>query len=44
VRRFTDTLRKGCGEMKVDYVPFSTRQEFDQALAGFLAHRQTTMK
>lgn len=44
VRRHLAALEKGCGEMKIDYVPFSTRQDFDLALAGYLAHRQTTMK
>ena len=44
VRRYLATLEKGCGEMKVDYVPFSTTQSFDLALAGYLAHRRNTMK
>ncbi len=44
VRRHLATLEKGCGEMKIDYVPFSTRQEFDMALAGYLAHRHSTTK
>lgn len=39
VRAFVDTLEKGCGEMRVDYVPFSTRQDFGMALGSYLAHR-----
>ena len=44
VRDFTDTISKGCGEMRADYVPFSTRQEFDVALAGHLAYRRSLIK
>lgn len=44
VRSFTETLQKGCGEMRVDYVPFSTRQDFGLALAGYLAHRRSLMQ
>jgi uncharacterized protein (DUF58 family) len=44
VRTFLDTLEKGCGEMKVDYVPFSTRQDFGLALAGYLSHRRSLIK
>lgn len=44
VRAFVDTLEKGCGEMRVDYVPFSTRQDFGMALAGYLAHRKSLLK
>ena len=39
VQSFVKAIEKGCGEMRIDYVPFSTRQEFDLALAGYLAHR-----
>jgi uncharacterized protein (DUF58 family) len=41
VRAFLDTLEKGCGEMRIDYVPFSTKQDFGLALAGYLAHRKS---
>jgi uncharacterized protein (DUF58 family) len=44
VRTFLAAIEKGCGEMKVDYVPFSTRQPFDMALAGYLAHRRSLIK
>lgn len=44
LRTFLATIEKGCGEMKIDYVPFSTRQDFDMALAGYLAHRRSLVK
>ncbi len=44
VRGFLDALEKGCGEMHIDYVPFSTRQDFDLALASYLAHRKSLVK
>ena len=44
VRAFLGAIEKGCGEMKIDYVPFSTRQEFDMAMAGYLAHRRSLVK
>lgn len=44
VRSFLDTIEKGCGEMRIDYVPFSTRQDFDVALANYLAHRKSLVK
>ena len=39
VRRFTEDLKLGCGRMHVDYVPISTSQPFDIALADYLAMR-----
>jgi hypothetical protein len=30
--------------MSIDYVPFSTKQDFDTALAGYLAHRRSLVK
>ncbi|MFA4945823.1 MAG: DUF58 domain-containing protein [Lentisphaeria bacterium] len=39
VRTFVEKIKKGCGEMAVDYVPFSTKQDFDAALANYLANR-----
>lgn len=44
VRRFLATLERECGRMKIDYVPMSTRQEFDVALSQYLAHRQSLLK
>ncbi len=44
VRAFLAAIEKGCGEMRIDYVPFSTRQEFDMALATYLAHRRSLIK
>ena len=44
VRAFIAAIEKGCGEMRIDYVPFSTRQAFDLALAGYLAHRRSLIK
>ena len=43
-RRFLSTIEKGCGTMRIDYVPFSTKQDFDMALAGYLAHRRSLTK
>jgi hypothetical protein len=44
VRGFLDAIEKGCGEMHIDYVPFSTKQDFDLALASYLAHRKSLVK
>ena len=44
VSRFMATLARECGRMKIDYMPISTRQEFDQALSGYLARRQSLLK
>ena len=44
VRRFTDRIRIGCGQMHIDYVSLSTRQDFDLALAGYLGHRRSQMR
>jgi hypothetical protein len=30
--------------MRIDYVPISTRQDFDLALAGYLAQRHATAR
>jgi uncharacterized protein (DUF58 family) len=40
VRVFIQRLEQGCGQMKVDYVPMSTKQSFDVALAHYLANRK----
>ncbi|MEI6168584.1 MAG: DUF58 domain-containing protein [bacterium] len=44
VRSFLNRIEKGCGEMRIDYVPFSTHQDFDLALASYLAHRKSLVK
>lgn len=44
VRAFLDAIEKGCGEMRIDYVPFSTRQDFGLALTSYLAHRKSLVK
>jgi uncharacterized protein (DUF58 family) len=44
VRAFLRAIERGCGEMRIDYVPFSTRQDFALALAGYLAHRWSLTK
>lgn len=40
MRAFLDTLEKGCGDIRADYVPFSTRHDFSTALTGYLARRR----
>ena len=44
VRRFLERIEKGCGQMAVDYVPLSTRHDFDIALATYLARRRSLGK
>ncbi len=39
VRRFVSDIRKGCGEMRVEYVPLNTNKDFDLALLDYLAGR-----
>jgi uncharacterized protein (DUF58 family) len=39
VARFEEDLRKGCGRMKIDYVPVNTRVPFDETLVKFLSSR-----
>ncbi len=39
VRKFVTAVRKGCGEMRIEYVPMSTRKDFDIALLEYLAGR-----
>ena len=41
VHRFVRRLELGCGQMGIDYVPMSTAQDFDVALAHYLAGRRT---
>jgi uncharacterized protein (DUF58 family) len=44
VRRFVRAIETGCGEMDIDYVPLSTRRDFDVALAHYLANRKGRTK
>ena len=39
VRAHVDRLRRGAGQMKIDYVQMTTAQSFDAALSGYLARR-----
>ena len=39
VRKFVSQIRKGCGEMRVEYVPMNTSKDFDIALLEYLANR-----
>lgn len=41
VRDFIRRLEIGCGQMNIDYVQLSTRQNFDIALAHYLAQRMS---
>lgn len=41
IRRFIRRIEIGCGEMNIDYVPLSTKCDFDVALAHYLAHRKS---
>ncbi len=40
VTRFEEELRKGCGRMKIDFVPVNTRVPFDETLVRFLSGRR----
>jgi len=44
VRRFVSRIEWGCGQMSIDYVPLSTKHDFDVALATYLAHRRSLVK
>ena len=41
VRDFIQRLEIGCGQMNIDYVQMSTKQNFDIALAHYLAQRMS---
>ncbi len=41
VRNFIRRLEIGCGQMNIDYVQMSTKQNFDIALAHYLAQRMS---
>ena len=40
IREFIEKIRKGCGSMKADYAPLSTKENFEDALADFLSRRR----
>lgn len=40
VSEFVDKIEAGCGQMRADYVPFSTRVGFDRALTDYLSRRR----
>jgi uncharacterized protein (DUF58 family) len=40
VRQFVTRLEKGCGQLRADYVPMTTKMPFDRALSSYLARRQ----
>jgi uncharacterized protein (DUF58 family) len=44
VREFIRQIEAGCGEMDIDYVPLSTKRNFDVALAHYLANRKGRTK
>ncbi|MFW6108284.1 MAG: DUF58 domain-containing protein [bacterium] len=44
VRKHIAEVEDGCGRMNVDYVPMSTEQDFDVALATYLARRRSLAK
>lgn len=44
IRRFIKRIELACGQMSVDYVPLSTKRDFDVALAHYLAHRKSLSK
>jgi uncharacterized protein (DUF58 family) len=44
VQAFLHRLKEGCGQMNADYVPLSTKQNFDTALATYLASRSSRTK
>ena len=44
VRSFIDRLQIGCGQMNIDYVQLSTKQDFGVALAHYLARRRSRRK
>ncbi|MEX0776885.1 MAG: DUF58 domain-containing protein [Phycisphaeraceae bacterium] len=44
LENFTRRVRKLCADLGIDYVPMSTKDPLDAALAGYLAFRQRTMR
>jgi uncharacterized protein (DUF58 family) len=41
VREFIAHIESRCGQMRIDYVPMTTREPFDAALARYLAARRS---
>ena len=41
INNFINEIERGCGRLKVDYVPMSTRIPFDTALVNYLSHRKS---
>jgi len=44
VQKFIGAIERGCGQMNVDYVPMTTRRDFDVALTTYLARRRSLTK
>ena len=44
VRGHLAAIESGCGQMSIDYVPMSTRDSFDAALAHYLARRKSRVR
>jgi uncharacterized protein (DUF58 family) len=44
VRRHLGRIEMGCGQMNIDYVPMSTRTDFDVALSHYLAQRKSRVR
>ncbi|HPD13968.1 MAG TPA: DUF58 domain-containing protein [Planctomycetota bacterium] len=44
IQKFIGRLERGCGQMNVDYVPMTTRRDFDVALTTYLARRRSLTK
>jgi hypothetical protein len=44
VSRFIHKLERQCGRLRVEYVPMSTRTDFDLALAAYLMRRKSLVK
>jgi uncharacterized protein (DUF58 family) len=42
VRSFVRKIEQGCGQMRADYVPMSTKERFDRALAAYMDRRRST--
>jgi len=40
VKSFVQVIERGCGQLRADYVPMTTKMSFTKALAGYLARRR----
>lgn len=40
VRAFVATIEKGCGQLRADYVPVNTRENYTEALSRYLVRRK----